>query len=54
MRTELGGVSAGGFGIPLFEVTHNGGGPSAFVASHSIGNTGGVTLSKFSSVCRDE
>jgi hypothetical protein len=54
MRAELGGVSAGGLGIPLFEVTHNGGDPSAFVASHPIGNAGGITLSKFSSVCWEE
>ena len=41
-------------GTPLFEVTHSGGGPSVFVASHPVGNAGGVTLSKFSSVCWDE
>jgi hypothetical protein len=41
-----GGVSAGGLGTPLFNVTQIGGGPSAFVASHSVGKTGGVTLSK--------
>jgi hypothetical protein len=47
---ELGDVSAGGLGTPLFEVTHSGGRPSVFVASHPVGNAGGVTLSKFSSV----
>ena len=54
MRAELGSVFAGGFGTPLFEVTHSGGGPSVFVASHPVGNAGGVTLSKFSSACWDE
>jgi hypothetical protein len=49
MKAELGDVSAGGLGTPLFEVTHNGGGPRVFVASHPVGNAGGVTLSKFSS-----
>lgn len=49
MNAALGGVSAGGFGIPLFDVTQSGGGPKALVASQSDGNTGGVTLSKFSS-----
>src|SRR5262249_54547934 len=29
----LGGVSAGGIGTPEFDVTQNGGGPCAFVAS---------------------
>lgn len=48
MKAEFGGVSAGGLGTPLFEVTHSGGGPSVFVASHPVGNAGGVTLSKFS------
>jgi hypothetical protein len=51
MKAEFGGVSAGGLGTPLFEVTHSGDGPSVFVASHPVGNAGGVTLSKFSSVC---
>ena len=54
MNAALGGVSAGGLGTPLFEVTHSGGGPNALVASQSAGNAGGVTLSKFScSVCSD-
>jgi hypothetical protein len=48
MNAALGGVSAGGRGTPLFEVTHTGGGPSALVANQSVGNAGGVTLSKFS------
>jgi hypothetical protein len=54
MNAASGGVSAGGLGTPLFDVTHSGGGPSAFVASHPIGNAGGVTLSKFSSTCTDK
>ena len=49
MNAALGGVSAGGFGIPLFDVTQNGGIPKALVANQSGGNAGGVTLSKFSS-----
>ena len=48
MEAEFGGVSAGGLGIPVFDVTQSGGGPSAFVASQSGGKAGGVTLSKFS------
>ena len=48
MNAALGGVSAGGTGTPLFEVTHSGGGPSALVANQSVGNAGGVTPSKFS------
>jgi hypothetical protein len=48
MNAALGGVSAGGPGSPLSEVTQRGGGPRAFVANHSAGNSGGVTLSKFS------
>jgi hypothetical protein len=48
MNAAFGGVSAGGLGTPLSDVTHSGGGPNAFVASHSAGNAGGVMLSKFS------
>ena len=48
MKAEFGGVSADGIGSPESDVTQSGGGPNAFVASHSIGNAGGVTLSKFS------
>ena len=48
MNAALGGVSAGGLGTPLSEVTQRGGGPSAFVANQSAGNAGGTTLSKFS------
>jgi len=48
MNAAFGGVSAGGVGSPLSEVTQTGGGPNAFVASHSGGNAGGVALSKFS------
>jgi hypothetical protein len=48
MNAAFGGVSAGGFGAPEFDVTQSGGGPCAFVASQSGGNAGGVTLSKFS------
>src|SRR4029077_15260206 len=48
MNAALGSVSAGGIGTPEFDVTHIGGGPSAFVASQPAGNAGGVTLSKFS------
>ena len=51
MNAALGGVSAGGVGTPLFDVTQSGGGPSAFVASHPAGNAGGTTLSKFSLLC---
>ena len=32
----------------MLDVTQSGGGPSAFVANHCIGNAGAVTLSKFS------
>src|ERR1700752_295429 len=48
MNAALGGVSAGGMGRPLVDVTQSGGGPSAFVASHPAGNAGDTTLSKFS------
>ena len=48
MNAALGSESAGGIGTPEFEVTQNGGGPWAFVASHPGGSAGGVTLSKFS------
>src|SRR4029077_6765293 len=48
MKAALGDESAGGFGTPESDVTHIGGGPSAFVASQPGGNAGGVTLSKFS------
>ena len=48
MNAALGGVSAGGLGTPLLEVVQNGGGPSAFVASHPAGNPGGITVSKLS------
>ena len=48
MNAALGTVSAGGIGSPASDVTQSGGGPNAFVASHGIGNAGGVTLSKFS------
>lgn len=48
MNAALGDVSAEGIGTPEFEVTHTGGGPWVFVANQSGGNTGGVTLSKFS------
>jgi len=47
MNAALGSVSAGGMGTPEFDVIHNGGGPSAFVASQSEGNVGGLTSSKF-------
>jgi hypothetical protein len=49
MNAALGGVSAGGVGIPLLDVTQSGGIPNALVANQSAGNAGGVTLSKFSS-----
>src|SRR5439155_26927416 len=48
MNAALGGVSAGGVGTPLFDVTQSGGGPRAFVASHPAGNAGGTTFSKLS------
>ena len=48
INAALGSVSAGGLGTPEFDVTQNGGGPSAFVASQSGGSAGGVTSSKFS------
>ena len=51
MKAAFGSVSAGGFGIPLFDVTQSGGGPKALVANQSDGNAGGSTLSKFS--CND-
>jgi hypothetical protein len=50
MNAALGGVSAGGIGTPESEVTQNGGGPSAFVATQDGGSAGGVMLSKFSIV----
>jgi len=48
MNAAFGGESAGGLGTPELDVTHIGGGPSAFVASQPEGSAGGVTLSKFS------
>src|SRR5439155_21576485 len=48
MKRALGAVSAGGIGRPESDVTQSGGGPSAFVASQSGGNAGGVNQSKFS------
>jgi hypothetical protein len=48
INAAFGGVSAGGIGTPESDVTHNGGGPSAFVAIQSGGNAGGVTKSKCS------
>src|ERR1044071_6171196 len=48
INAALGCVSAGGIGTPESDVTHNGGGPWAFVAIQSGGNAGGVTLSKCS------
>jgi hypothetical protein len=48
----LGAVSAGGVGSPELDVIHSGGGPSAFVASQSGGNWGGVNPSKFSVLVR--
>jgi len=48
MKAAFGSVSAGGLGRPVLDVTQSGGGPSAFVANHCIGNVGAVTLSKFS------
>src|SRR5438477_8183791 len=47
MNAASGSVSAGGFGIPLFDVTQSGGIPNALVANQSGGNAGGLTLSKF-------
>ena len=32
MNAAFGGVSAGGIGTPEADVTHNGGGPCAFIA----------------------
>src|SRR6476660_5111429 len=52
IKTALGAVSAGGIGSPELEVTHSGGGPSAFVASQPPGNCGGVNASKFSVLVR--
>src|SRR6476620_3163173 len=52
MKRALGAVSDGGVGSPELEVTHSGGGPSAFVASQPPGNSGGVTKSKFSVLVR--
>src|SRR6476620_11284649 len=40
IKRALGGESAGGIGSPELEVTHSGGGPSAFVASPPPGNCG--------------
>lgn len=51
MNAAFGTVSAGGAGRPLLDVTQSGGGPKALVANQSDGNSGGVTLSKFS--CKD-
>src|SRR5437667_8838747 len=48
INAALGSVSAGGIGTPELDVTHNGGGPWAFVAVQSGGNPGGVTSSKCS------
>ncbi len=48
INAALGNVSAGGVGTPESDVTHNGGGPCAFVATQFGGNPGGVTLSKCS------
>jgi len=48
MNAALGAVSAGGTGTPEFDVTHNGGGPCAFIAVQSGGNAGGLTPSKSS------
>lgn len=48
MNAALGGVSAGGLGTPVSDVTQRGGGPNAFVASHPSGRAGGIALSKFS------
>jgi hypothetical protein len=48
INAALGSVSAGGIGTPESDVTHNGGGPWAFVAVQSGGNPGGVTSSKCS------
>jgi hypothetical protein len=42
-------------GAPELDVTQTGGGPCAFVASQSGGNTGGVAPSKFSvNPCRSQ
>jgi hypothetical protein len=51
MNAAFGAVSAGGVGSPLLDVTQSGDGPKALVANQSDGNSGGVTLSKFS--CKD-
>jgi hypothetical protein len=48
MKAAFGSVSEGGLGRPVLDVTQSGGGPSAFVANHCIGNAGAVRLSKFS------
>jgi len=48
MNAAFGDVSADGSGTPEFDVTQTGGGPNAFVAIHSTGKVGGITLSKFS------
>ena len=48
MNAAFGGVSAGGIGTPESDVTHNGGGPCAFIATQSGGKVGGVTPSKYS------
>jgi hypothetical protein len=45
-NAALGSVSAGGIGNPELDVTQSGGGPKTLVASQSVGNMGGVTLSK--------
>ena len=47
-KAALGSESTGGVGVPAFEVTQSGAGPSAFAAVHPAGSAGGVTPSKFS------
>jgi hypothetical protein len=47
-KAALGNESAGGAGVPAFEVTQGGGGPLAFAAVHPAGSAGGTTPSKFS------
>ena len=48
INAALGSESATGVGTPEFDVTQSGARPCAFVATHSAGNAGGVTPSKFS------
>src|SRR4029453_13972678 len=43
MKGALGSESATGVGTPEFDVTHNGAGPCAFVATHPAGSAGGGT-----------